>query len=188
MQNLFFFTTPHPAWATTVDTTVYDRGAWNPLLVGALIGVLAWFTFYFSAKPIGASSFYATVTGFILKLVAPASLKKLEYYREHPPKVNWEFLFVLSAIAGAFLAALSGGEFSVQTLPKMWSDHFGSESLPKYAAVSVAGGALMGFGARMAGGCTSGHGISGTLQLAVSSWIALVCFFVGGALAIRLIY
>ena len=38
----------------------------------------------------------------------------------------------------------------------------------------------MAFGARMAGGCTSGHGISGTLQLSVGSWIAVVCFFVGG--------
>jgi uncharacterized membrane protein YedE/YeeE len=40
----------------------------------------------------------------------------------------------------------------------------------------------MAFGARMTGGCTSGHGISGTIQLAVSSWISVLCFFVGGAL------
>jgi hypothetical protein len=39
---------------------------------------------------------------------------------------------------------------------------------------------LMAFGARLAGGCTSGHGISGTLQLSVGSWIAVLAFFVGG--------
>jgi len=39
---------------------------------------------------------------------------------------------------------------------------------------------LMAFGARMAGGCTSGHGISGTMQLSVGSWVAVVCFFAGG--------
>lgn len=39
---------------------------------------------------------------------------------------------------------------------------------------------LMAFGARFAGGCTSGHGISGALQLNVGSWIAVVCFFIGG--------
>ena len=42
------------------------------------------------------------------------------------------------------------------------------------------GGLLMAFGARLAGGCTSGHGISGTLQLSVGSWIAVICFFIGG--------
>ena len=38
----------------------------------------------------------------------------------------------------------------------------------------------MAFGSRLAGGCTSGHGISGTMQLSVGSWIAVICFFAGG--------
>jgi uncharacterized membrane protein YedE/YeeE len=42
------------------------------------------------------------------------------------------------------------------------------------------GGALMMFGARMAGGCTSGHGITGTLQLALSSWIFVFVLFATG--------
>ena len=42
--------------------------------------------------------------------------------------------------------------------------------------------------ARWAGGCTSGHGISGTLQLAVSSWIAAGCFFIGGIATAMLIF
>ena len=46
----------------------------------------------------------------------------------------------------------------------------------------------MVYGARLAGGCTSGHGISGTLQLAVSSWIAVICFFVGGIVTALLLY
>ena len=46
----------------------------------------------------------------------------------------------------------------------------------------------MAFGARLAGGCTSGHGISGTLQLSVGSWIALVCFFIGGAATAMLMF
>ena len=62
----------------------------------------------------------------------------------------------------------------------MWAARFGADSLGLRLAVAFAGGGLMAFGARMAGGCTSGHGISGTLQLSVGSWIAVVCFFVGG--------
>jgi hypothetical protein len=46
----------------------------------------------------------------------------------------------------------------------------------------------MGLGARWANGCTSGHGISGTLQLAVSSWLAAVCFFIGGIATAQLIF
>jgi uncharacterized membrane protein YedE/YeeE len=46
----------------------------------------------------------------------------------------------------------------------------------------------MGMGARWAGGCTSGHGISGTLQLSLASWVAAICFFAGGILAAGLMY
>lgn len=46
----------------------------------------------------------------------------------------------------------------------------------------------MAFGARLAGGCTSGHGISGTLQLSVGSWIALACFFIGGAVVAAMMF
>ena len=49
----------------------------------------------------------------------------------------------------------------------------------KLAWMFVAG-LFIGFGTRLAGGCTSGHGISGALQLSVGSWIALICFFLGG--------
>jgi uncharacterized membrane protein YedE/YeeE len=46
----------------------------------------------------------------------------------------------------------------------------------------------MGIGSRWAGGCTSGHGISGALQLAVSSWIAMIGMFGGGILAALFLY
>jgi hypothetical protein len=46
----------------------------------------------------------------------------------------------------------------------------------------------MALGARVAGGCTSGHGISGALQLSVGSWIALIGFFVGGVITAMLLF
>jgi uncharacterized protein len=70
----------------------------------------------------------------------------------------------------------------------MWVAHFGEESLWLRVALGFAGGLLMAFGARMAGGCTSGHGISGTLQLSVGSWIAVICFFAGGVVTAMLLY
>lgn len=163
-------------------------GAWSPYLVGALIGGLVCLTFFFSDKPVGASSFYATVSGIIGKAVAPKHTMGLEYFKENPPKVNWEFAFVIAVIFGSAVAAVTGGEFAISGLPKMWVEKYGSESWPQYIAISFVGGILMGYGARMAGGCTSGHGISGTSQLSVSSWISLICFFIGGAIAIHFIY
>ena len=71
--------------------------------------MLSWLTFYFSDKPIGASSFYATVAGFIGKAVAPRHTDSLEYFKSNPPKLNWEVAFVLAAIAGAAVAAFTGG-------------------------------------------------------------------------------
>jgi len=163
-------------------------GAWSPYIVGGLIGLLLCLTLYFSDKPVGASSAYATLAGLIGKKIAPKHTEKLIYYQEHPPKLNWEFIFVLAVILGSFLAALSGGEFFLHGVPQFWIDHHGTNNQGKYIVMSFIGGILMALGSRMADGCTSGHGISGTAQLGVSSWIAVTCFFIGGVLTIRLIY
>ena len=171
----------------SLDARNYPGPAWSPYLVGAGIGVLSWLTFYFSDKPIGASSFYATVSGMLGKAVAPRHTKELDYFKNNPPKLNWEFAFVLAAIAGAAAAALTGGGFVNEWVPEMWRARFG-DSLALRGAFAFGGGVLMAFGARLAGGCTSGHGISGTLQLNVASWIAVICFFIGGAVVANLMF
>jgi uncharacterized protein len=162
-----------------VDALDYSGPAWSPYVVGAGIGVLSWLTFYFSDKPIGASSFYAQAAGFIGTLFAKRHTRSLAYFKDNPPRVGWEFVFVLSIIAGGAIAAITGGEFVDEWIPPMWEARFG-DSLALRAAVAMGGGVLMAFGARLAGGCTSGHGISGTMQLNVASWISVICFFIGG--------
>lgn len=162
-----------------VNALDYPGPAWSPYLVGAGIGMLSWLTLYFSDKPIGASSFYAQIAGFLGKLIAPLHTKALAYFKDKPPRVGWEFVFVLAIIAGSAIAALSGGEFDNTWLPPMWMSRFGDSTVQR-AAIGFSGGLLMAFGARLAGGCTSGHGISGTMQLNVASWVAAICFFIGG--------
>lgn len=170
----------------SVDALEYPGPAWSPYLVGAAIGVLCWLTFYFSDKPIGASSFYAQLAGFLGKLIAPRHTDSLTYFKDKPPHVSWGFVFVIAIIVGGAIAALTGGEFANEWLPPIWEARFG-DSIALRAAVAFSGGILMAFGARLAGGCTSGHGISGTLQLNVASWITVICFFIGGvAVAIPL--
>jgi uncharacterized membrane protein YedE/YeeE len=111
----------------------------------------------------------------------------LKYYRDHPPKVDWALVFVGCAIVGGFIGAYTGGEITNQWLHPMWVARFG-DSIALRGLVGFAGGLLMAFGARLAGGCTSGHGISGTLQLNVASWVALICMFIGGIATAMLLY
>ncbi len=170
-----------------VNATNYDGAAWSPYIVGAGIGVLSWLTFYFADKPIGASSFYATVAGFLGKLVARKHTERLKYYQTNPPRVDWGFIFVGCAILGGFIAAWTGGEFRNEWLHPMWVDRFG-DSIALRGIIGFAGGVLMAFGARLAGGCTSGHGISGTLQLSAGSWLTVVCMFIGGIATAMLLY
>ena len=72
-----------------VNATNYDDAAWSPYIVGAGIGVLSWLTFYFADKAIGASSFYATLAGFLGKLVAKKHTESLKYFQSNPPSVDW---------------------------------------------------------------------------------------------------
>ena len=94
--------------------------------------------------------------------------------------MDWEVMLVFGARAGAFLAAWQGGEPTGEWLPPMWEARFGEGSIGLRWIVALIGGVLMAFGAGLAGGCTSGHGISGTMQLSVGSWIAVLCFFIAG--------
>ena len=72
-------------------------------------------------------------------------------------------------------------------MPARWAESFGTAVLPRLL-VAFAGGVLLRLGARWADGCTSGHGISGTLQLVAGSWLAVVCFFVGGVATAFMLY
>ncbi|HEY1050742.1 MAG TPA: YeeE/YedE thiosulfate transporter family protein [Prosthecobacter sp.] len=182
-MNTLLHLTTQPGLLAAADFGVhaqdYDVGAWSPYVVGAGIGVLSWLTFYFADKSIGASSFYATVAGFLGRLVARRHTDSLKYYQDNPPRLDWGLLFVLSSILGGFIAAWTGGEIRNEWLHPMWVERFGDSVLLR-AIIGFIGGVLMAFGARLAGGCTSGHGISGTLQLNAGSWLTVIAMFIGG--------
>jgi uncharacterized protein len=175
------------AVAPGTDPLEYPGGAWSPYLTGAGIGVLSWLTFYFSNKSIGASGFYAMLAGLIGKAISPRHTGALNYYQKNPPRISWSVAFIAAAVLGSFLAAWTGGEITNEWLHPMWVARFG-ESIPLRALVAITGGVFMAFGARLAGGCTSGHGISGTLQLNVGSWIVVICMFIGGIATALLLY
>lgn len=160
---------------------------WSPYAVGAGIGVLSWLAFLLSDKPLGCSTAFARTSGMVEGFFSDPPIEKRLYFQEFPPRIDWEWMLVLGIVIGAFLSVTLSGSFQVELVPSLWSSNFGVRAFPRILS-AFNGGILLGFGARWAGGCTSGHGISGTLQLAVSGWLAVACFFFGGVVAAFLIY
>jgi len=160
---------------------------WSPYIAGFGIGVLSWLTFLLSDKPIGCSTAFARTSGMIEKIFRGQKVDLKPYYQQFKPVVDWEWMLVLGIIPGAFVSAVISGDFQWQWVPGAWAAVF-STTLWIRLAVAFLGGIFLGFGARWAGGCTSGHGISGTLQLTLGSWLAAICFFIGGIGAAFLIY
>ena len=152
---------------------------WSPYVAGAGIGLLSCLTFLLSDKPIGCSAAFARSSGMIEKLFRGQKTAQKPYYRLFAPVVDWEWMLVLGVVVGAFLSARLSGQFDLRWVPDRWASAFGPSGVVRVVA-ALAGGVFVGFGARWAGGCTSGHGISGSLQLAVSGWLAVMCFFAGG--------
>jgi uncharacterized membrane protein YedE/YeeE len=160
---------------------------WSPYIAGIGIGVLSWLTFLISKKPIGCSTAFARTSGMIERLFRGKKVEQKIYYQEVKPEVDWEWMLVLGIVIGSFVSAKLSGDFHWLWVPTQWSQIFGSEPVTRII-VAVFGGICLGFGSRWSGGCTSGHGISGTLQLAVSSWISAIFFFIGGIATAFLLY
>lgn len=161
---------------------------WSPYVVGAGIGILSWLSFLISGKPIATSTTFARTGGMIENLITGGEAEKRPYYKKIKLQINWQWMLVLGVVLGSFLSAIISGDFQAGVwVPSLWASAFGDSAVLR-VLVALAGGVILGFGARFAGGCTSGHGISGTLQLAVSSWVSAIFFFVGGIIAAHIIY
>lgn len=168
-----------------MDWIMMER--WSPYIAGVGIGVLSWLTFLLSDKPIGCSTAFSRTSGMIERLLRGPTVLEKPYYRQFTPTVDWEWMLVLGIVIGSFVSAKLSGSFRFNWIPELWARAFGTSLSPRLITAFV-GGVFMGLGSRWAGGCTSGHGISGTLQLAVSSWLAAISFFIGGIASAMLIY
>lgn len=99
----------------------------------------------------------------------------------------WRFPFMAGLVLGGFLSAvLSGGWTPIWSLG-MFDAVVGWGPAGKLAWMFV-GGLFIGFGTRLANGCTSGHGIFGMSNLEWASIVSTVCFMAGGILTTQVIY
>jgi uncharacterized protein len=157
---------------------VLRKKSWSPYVVGVGIGVLSWLAFATAQKPIGITTAFEHTAALAAKEMAPAAMQNHAYFAspENKPKIGWEWMLVLGVFVGALASSLLSGDRTRLKVPRLWSWRFGNSAALRIGA-AVGGGALMMLGARLAKGCTSGHGISGALQLAASSWTFIAIAF-----------
>jgi uncharacterized membrane protein YedE/YeeE len=166
--------------------TMEDR-AWSPYIAGALSGVVFILSVLFAGKFVGASTTFVRSAGMVEKLFSAERVAKMDYFVKEAPKIDWQWMFVLGIFIGSLIASTSSGTFRWKALPDMWEERFGPSRIRR-GIVAFMGGLIAMFGARLADGCPSGHGLGGSLQLAVSGYIALICFFIGGMIVARVLY
>ncbi len=166
---------------------------WSPYIAGALVGVLAVLSVLVTTviidkpKYLGASTTFVRAVGFVEKIVDADHVSENAYFTSKKVKVDWQMLFVAGIFVGALVSARMGKSFKFESVPPIWQQRFGSSSLVRAVGAFI-GGIILMFGARMAGGCPSGHGLSGNMQLSVSGLLALVCFLLGGIITARIVY
>lgn len=142
------------------------RGAWYVVgpLMGSVIVAMLWIT----NRPLGALGGYVDLQDWV---------------RRPSRQGGWRMFFLLGVLGGGLLhAVLTGGPRGTFAY-----DLPGFDSTVERALVLVAAGTMMGYGARRAGGCTSGHGLCGSALASPASWVATGTFMATAVIAAHVI-
>ncbi|GFK94719.1 hypothetical protein NNJEOMEG_02566 [Fundidesulfovibrio magnetotacticus] len=150
----------------------------NPYLAGLFLGLTLLASYLILGAGLGASGALARLGAWLEHLILPARVEANAYFGPwfpDPLAYYLSFMF-LGVLAGGLLSALAGGRlrFMVERGP--------TASRLRRLLLALAGGALTGFAARLAQGCTSGQGLSGGALLLTGSFVFLGCVFATGYL------
>jgi uncharacterized protein len=128
-------------------------------IAGPALGLLVVGLFLVANQPLGASGAY---------------VQTIKVARRDADSISWRVWYFGGIFVGGALATILGPGIEVR---QGYDALFGAGwSAPGVAVVVLAGAIVMGYGARMAGGCTSGHGICGTAQRSAASWATTATF------------
>jgi len=149
----------------------------------------------FLVKPLGVSTQFVVTDGIVAHQIAPEATEKNAYLAKYGEKQDWGIGYGWMLVFGMFAGGLVTSrvlakrqpEADKGSMPPMWAAVFGGSRNKRFLAAFF-GGVLLLFGARLAGGCTSGHMISGISQLAVSAFIFGVCTFVAAIVMAHVLY
>jgi uncharacterized protein len=150
----------------------------NPYLGGILLGIVLFLAFFLTGNGLGASGGLNRFVVYFQDLVAPEHVDRVPYLLamaggDRNPLDNWLIPTVIGTLAGGFFSGWRNGRLKLETGkgPQI--------STRTRWAVAFIGGAFMGYGARLARGCTSGQALSGGATLSVGSWAFMLAVFAG---------
>jgi uncharacterized protein len=164
-----------PKFLTSRPTRPYV----HPYLGGALLGVVLFLAFFLTGNGLGASGGLNRLTVFLEDLIAPGHIDRTPYLISMAggnlnPLDNWIIPMIVGTLLGGFASGWIHGRLKIETNK---GPRITVKSRWVYAFI---GGTFMGFGARMARGCTSGQALSGGAVLSVGSWFFMFAVFAGG--------
>jgi uncharacterized membrane protein YedE/YeeE len=155
-----------------------DTGRWPFWVAGLCIGLLVTAFAWIAGKGFGVSSGYGTLCSLV---------SSSPFFKRKPFNERWRLLFLIGFPLGGLIATALNGDVRLQTQIGSFETVFGSNPVVR-AAVLLAGGFLVGWGARAAGGCTSGHSILGIAQGSRASLVATIGFMAAGILVTNLLF
>ncbi len=151
----------------------------NPYLAGIGLGLVLLAAFVIMGRGLGASGAYSSLVAVGLEAVAPEHARSNDFYlgylengAGHPLK-SWLVFEVVGLIAGGFVSGALAGRLRkrIEKGPRI--------SSRGRLLLAFTGGTLMGVGAKLAGGCTSGQALTGGAVLNVGSWAFMLMVFAG---------
>ncbi len=157
-----------------------DRGEHaNPYLAGILLGVVLFLAFFLTGGGLGASGAVSRVQIGLLDLIAPLHVDKNFYFAQvaggdKNPWLDSSIYMLLGTILGGALSGIMSKRLKLEI--------FKGPQITNNTRLIFAfiGGGVMGWGARLARGCTSGQALSGGALLSVGSWVFMLSLFAGG--------
>ncbi len=166
--------------------SVWTQKAWSPYLAGIIIGLLQIPAFLIIHTALGASSSYVSLGGYFSGLV-DSNIIENAYFQKYMLSIKylWQGTMVIFIAVGAFISVRLARSGRKPVSP-IWGKVLNLDDLRRRSAMAFLGGFCMLFGARWAGGCTSGHGISGIGQLSAGSLVVVLAMFIGGAVVANL--
>lgn len=168
-----------PQEATATQEQEKARPYVHPYLGGILLGLVLFATFFLTGNGLGASGGMNRIIVLFQDVIAPAHIDRTPYLAamaggETNPLDSW----VVFVTIGLFFGGAVSGWLNHRSKPET---ERGPHTPVKVRWVfAFIGGTLMGFGARMARGCTSGQALSGGAVLSVGSWAFMFAVFAGG--------
>jgi uncharacterized membrane protein YedE/YeeE len=156
-----------------------DKTLWNPYVAGIALGLVLFTAFFVTGQGIGGSGGPTRIGAWVLSKIAPSQVDQNIYLAPiaggvaHPLHHPMVYMF-LGTILGGLVSGLLSGRAQACFIK---GPHSSNTSRVIFA---ILGGVVIGVGARIARGCTSGQALTGGAVLSLGSWIAMMMIFVGG--------